>query len=146
MGVCCVVLQSCPDPEVDIREQQCTRYNNETFRGQQYQWEAYVKGRSRYPANRSLSHRLISSLQDDAECELNCKPMGMSYFATLNDSVIDGTPCQYPVDFVHRNHSGRAMCVEGVCKVSERISVFLFFCLLFHQGFFSFCFDNIACV
>lgn len=57
---------------------------------------------------------------DEAECELNCKPIGMNYFALLRDRVIDGTSCVFPVDFVQQNHSGRAMCVDGVCKVSPR--------------------------
>lgn len=61
---------------------------------------------------------------DEAECELNCKPIGMNYFALLQDRVIDGTSCLFPVDFVQQNHSGRAMCVDGICKVSY-ISIFL---------------------
>lgn len=40
-------LQSCPEPETDFREQQCIQYNNQTFRGKQYQWEAYIKGKKR---------------------------------------------------------------------------------------------------
>lgn len=56
---------------------------------------------------------------DDAECELNCKPINMNYFATLNDRVIDGTSCSYPSDHLKRNNTGRAICVEGICKVSN---------------------------
>lgn len=76
--------------------------------------------KNRYFKNSSLIkiHFLFKIPTDDAECELNCKPIGMSYFATLNETVIDGTACSYPVDYVRRNHSGRALCVEGVCKVS----------------------------
>lgn len=48
---------------------------------------------------------------------MNCKPIGMDYFAMLKDRVIDGTSCSFPVDFVRQNHSGRAMCVDGICKV-----------------------------
>lgn len=51
---------------------------------------------------------------------MNCKPIGMNYFALLKDRVIDGTSCVFPVDFVQQNHSGRAMCVDGVCKVSSK--------------------------
>lgn len=54
---------------------------------------------------------------DEAECELNCKPIDMNYFAPLKDRVADGTSCFSPIDFVKQNRSGRAMCVEGVCKV-----------------------------
>lgn len=66
----------------------------------------------------SNENQFVFWCADEAECELNCKPVGMNYFATLNDRVIDGTSCLLPVDFVKQNHSGRAMCVEGVCKVS----------------------------
>lgn len=57
---------------------------------------------------------------DDAECELNCKPVGLSYFATLNDRVIDGTSCFKPSEYLklRRNHAGKAICVDGICKVS----------------------------
>lgn len=57
---------------------------------------------------------------DDAECELNCKPVGLNYFATLNDRVKDGTSCFKPSEFLklRRNHAGKAICVDGICKVS----------------------------
>lgn len=55
---------------------------------------------------------------DDAECELNCKPLGMKYFATLNSTVIDGTPCEKPAEYYRSNYKGRAMCIDGICKVS----------------------------
>lgn len=56
---------------------------------------------------------------EDAECELNCKPIGMKYFATLNRTVIDGTPCSKPMEYFRRNNSKRAVCVDGICKVSN---------------------------
>ncbi|KXJ70926.1 hypothetical protein RP20_CCG022021 [Aedes albopictus] len=90
--------QECPDPTVDFREQQCTSFNNQTFQDKRYIWEAFIK--------------------DDAECELNCKPIGMRYFATLNKTVIDGTPCSKPTEYFRRNNSGRGICVDGICKVS----------------------------
>lgn len=62
----------------------------------------------------------ISLLLEDAECELNCKPKGMKYFATLNSSVIDGTPCFRPAEYYRSNYRQRAMCVDGVCKVSVK--------------------------
>lgn len=80
---------------------------------------------------------------DDAECELNCKPIGMEYFATLDDRVVDGTTCSQPVADVlskrqRRRHgrapddnlattsaspsaARRAICVDGVCKVSGKV-------------------------
>ncbi|XP_036321209.1 thrombospondin type-1 domain-containing protein 4 isoform X3 [Rhagoletis pomonella] len=42
--------------------------------------------------------------------------MGMKYFATLNSSVIDGTPCFRPAEYYRSNYRQRAMCVDGVCK------------------------------
>ncbi|KFB40992.1 AGAP010001-PA-like protein [Anopheles sinensis] len=94
--------QDCPITDGDFREQQCARFNNQTFQDKRYIWEAFVK--------------------EDAECELNCKPIGMRYFATLNKTVIDGTPCIKPTEYFRNNEStvGRGICVEGVCKVGER--------------------------
>lgn len=54
---------------------------------------------------------------DDAECELNCKPVGMRYFATLKEKVIDGTICTRPLLYFKRNVES-AVCVDGICKVS----------------------------
>ncbi|ALC39280.1 CG6232, partial [Drosophila busckii] len=91
--------QPCPAGAGDnFRGEQCAAYNKVDFQGQQYSWEPYIK--------------------DDAECELNCKPMGMKYFATLNDTVIDGTPCQRPAEYYRTQSSAwsRAMCVDGICK------------------------------
>ncbi|XP_030561294.1 thrombospondin type-1 domain-containing protein 4 isoform X1 [Drosophila novamexicana] len=89
---------SCPADSLDIRAYQCAAYNQVDFQGRQYSWEPYIK--------------------DDAECELNCKPLGMKYFATLNDTVIDGTPCQRPAEYYRSKSTrvGRAMCVDGICK------------------------------
>lgn len=69
--------------------------------------------------------QFTAPFSDDAECELNCKPIGMNYFATLNDVVIDGTTCYSSVDFARRIISGRAMCVDGICKVKtfEKITI-----------------------
>lgn len=74
---------------------------------------------------------------DDAECELNCKPIGLEYFALLDERVVDGTACKHPVNELRHNRqrrgggggttapleaqSRRAMCVHGVCKVSEGV-------------------------
>ncbi|EAA14143.3 AGAP010001-PA, partial [Anopheles gambiae str. PEST] len=89
--------QDCPTTDGDFREQQCASFNSQTFQDKRYIWEAFVK--------------------EDAECELNCKPIGMRYFATLNKTVIDGTPCSKPTEYFRRNNSGRGICVEGLCKV-----------------------------
>ncbi|XP_049318094.1 uncharacterized protein LOC125780238, partial [Bactrocera dorsalis] len=88
--------QPCPAALADFRAVQCAAFNEVDFQGQKYTWEPYIK--------------------EDAECELNCKPKGMKYFATLNSSVIDGTPCFRPAEYYRSNYRQRAMCVEGVCK------------------------------
>lgn len=56
-------------------------------------------------------------ITEDAECELNCKPIGSKFFATFNNTVVDGTLCSRP-DIVRKKFKGRSICVEGVCKVS----------------------------
>uniref|UniRef100_A0A182M3Y5 ADAMTS cysteine-rich domain-containing protein n=1 Tax=Anopheles culicifacies TaxID=139723 RepID=A0A182M3Y5_9DIPT len=89
-------MNECPSTDGDFREQQCASFNSQTFQDKRYIWEAFVK--------------------EDAECELNCKPIGMRYFATLNKTVIDGTPCSKPTEYFRRNNSGRGICVEGLCK------------------------------
>ncbi|CAH1112368.1 unnamed protein product [Psylliodes chrysocephalus] len=52
------------------------------------------------------------------ECALNCRATGMNFFATLNKTVIDGTPCLFPIA-----HTGKAapkgtrgICIDGYCK------------------------------
>ncbi|XP_053663428.1 thrombospondin type-1 domain-containing protein 4 [Anopheles marshallii] len=95
--------QECPSTDGDFREQQCASFNSQTFQDKRYIWEAFVK--------------------EDAECELNCKPIGMRYFATLNKTVIDGTPCSKPTEYFRRNNSGRGICVEGLCKAVHNSGV-----------------------
>ncbi|XP_044316123.1 thrombospondin type-1 domain-containing protein 4 [Drosophila rhopaloa] len=86
----------CDAQSPDFRATQCTTYNEIEFHGHRYRWEPYVK--------------------DDAECELNCMPFGMKSFATLNESVIDGTPCQHPAEYYRSQLWDRAVCVDGACK------------------------------
>lgn len=105
------------------------------FQGHKYIWEPYIKGKVHFKCFFSpsvdfenkihvfknvLTHRI-----DDAECELNCKPVGMKYFATLNTTVIDGTMCYHPAEYYRYNYQEGAICVNGICKVSEkRIDLF----------------------
>ncbi|XP_023031562.2 papilin isoform X1 [Drosophila willistoni] len=89
----------CPPESQDFRAKQCSAYNDIDFQGQRYKWEPYIK--------------------DDTECELNCMPSGMKYFATLNDTVIDGTSCYRPAEYYRSNYLSRAMCVDGICKAVQ---------------------------
>ncbi|XP_033236343.1 thrombospondin type-1 domain-containing protein 4 isoform X2 [Drosophila pseudoobscura] len=86
----------CPAKSKDFRSNQCAAYNGIMFEGHKYSWQPYIKS--------------------DAECELNCKPLGMKYYATLNESVINGTPCKRPAEYYRLNFLGRAICVDGICK------------------------------
>uniref|UniRef100_A0A1A9W6T3 ADAMTS cysteine-rich domain-containing protein n=1 Tax=Glossina brevipalpis TaxID=37001 RepID=A0A1A9W6T3_9MUSC len=91
--------QACPYSNEEFRALQCSYYNDMDFQGRKYIWEPYIK--------------------DDAECELNCKPLGMRYFATLNATVIDGTVCYHPAEYYRYNYQDGAMCVSGICKVRK---------------------------
>lgn len=62
---------------------------------------------------------------DEAECELNCKPIGLNYYAMLNERVIDGTSCIRPIESIRVKYTGPAKCVEGVCKVRCDFLVFI---------------------
>ncbi|XP_056633322.1 thrombospondin type-1 domain-containing protein 4 isoform X2 [Diorhabda sublineata] len=90
--------QECPNGR-DFRYEQCASFNNRLFRGNRYQWEPFFKAKD--------------------ECALNCRAIGMNFFATLNKTVIDGTLCLYPI-----THTGKAapkgtrgICIDGFCKV-----------------------------
>ncbi|EDX04551.1 thrombospondin type-1 domain-containing protein 4 isoform X1 [Drosophila simulans] len=89
----------CDEQALDFRASQCSTYNDKDFHGHRYRWEPYVK--------------------DDAECELNCMPFGMKSFATLNESVIDGTPCGHPAEYFRSQFWDRAVCVDGACKAVQ---------------------------
>ncbi|XP_043654552.1 thrombospondin type-1 domain-containing protein 4 isoform X2 [Drosophila teissieri] len=89
----------CDEQSPDFRASQCSTYNDKEFHGHRYRWEPYVK--------------------DDAECELNCMPFGMKSFATLNESVIDGTPCGHPAEYFRSQFWDRAVCVDGACKAVQ---------------------------
>lgn len=107
---------NCPEKDIDFRDQQCKSFNNKLFAGKRYLWETYLKGIRNLQQTTIFSTK-ISLFTDDAECELNCKPIGMQYFATLNKTVIDGTTCTKPSEYFRRRDNGKAICVEGICKV-----------------------------
>lgn len=58
-----------------------------------------------------------------AECALNCRPRGLSFYATLNKTVIDGTPCHHPVAYTGKAapKGTRGVCIDGYCKVGTFI-------------------------
>lgn len=75
---------------------------------------------------RDFPHQLLEfsvydgNFVEEAECELNCRPINQKYFARLREHAVDGTPC-LKVHNPPKNNSSfdRSMCVEGKCKVSE---------------------------
>ncbi|CRK93989.1 CLUMA_CG007515, isoform A [Clunio marinus] len=94
------VNQKCPHPDGDFRAQQCSEFDNQSFRGQTYKWEPYIK--------------------DDAECELNCRPVNQKYFARLREYAIDGTNCSKVHNPPKSNVAyERSVCVEGKCKLKR---------------------------
>lgn len=37
----------------------------------------------------------------------------------MNQSVIDGTPCEKPAVYYTHAYRKKAVCVEGICKVKQ---------------------------
>jgi hypothetical protein len=63
--------------------------------------------------------KALSILVDDAECDLNCRPVNQKYFARLREYAVDGTHCLKILNPPKNNASfDRGVCVEGKCKVS----------------------------
>ncbi len=50
------------------------------------------------------------------QCSLNCRPLGYKFYATLNNSVVDGTRCKLP-----SNEEG--VCINGQCQVRKIIHI-----------------------
>uniref|UniRef100_A0A1A9ZH78 Uncharacterized protein n=1 Tax=Glossina pallidipes TaxID=7398 RepID=A0A1A9ZH78_GLOPL len=105
--------QTCPYSNEKFRALQCSYYNGVDFQGQNP--SVYFENKI-YVFKNALTHRV-----DDAECELNCKPVGMKYFATLNTTVIDGTMCYHPAEYYRYNYQEGAVCVNGICKWDGKI-------------------------
>ncbi|XP_019865966.1 thrombospondin type-1 domain-containing protein 4 [Aethina tumida] len=82
----------------DFRYEQCAAFNNRKFKGNVYHWEPF--------------------LQAPDECALNCRPMGMSFYATLNKTVIDGTSCARPTTSMGAPapRGTKGVCIDGYCK------------------------------
>ncbi|KAL3288917.1 hypothetical protein HHI36_003362 [Cryptolaemus montrouzieri] len=91
--------QECPLGTRDFRHEQCASFNKRKYKGHSYIWEPFPRG--------------------DQECALNCRPIGMNFYATLNKTVIDGTPCLRPITSTGKAapQGTRGVCVVGVCKV-----------------------------
>ncbi|XP_070496473.1 thrombospondin type-1 domain-containing protein 4 isoform X2 [Chironomus tepperi] len=90
--------KKCSNMHNDFRSEQCSEFNNQSYRGKHYEWEPYVK--------------------DGAECELNCKPINQKYFARLKERVIDGTECNIlKQDLNKLDNIYKSVCIEGSCKV-----------------------------
>ncbi|XP_044744505.1 thrombospondin type-1 domain-containing protein 4-like isoform X2 [Coccinella septempunctata] len=91
-------LQECPFGTPDSRREQCSSFNMKKYKGKFYDWEPF--------------------LGVEAECALNCRPAGMNFYATLNKTVIDGTPCSRPISSTGKPapHGTRGVCVSGECK------------------------------
>ncbi|XP_021918079.1 thrombospondin type-1 domain-containing protein 4-like isoform X3 [Zootermopsis nevadensis] len=81
--------QLCPPGSVDFRRLQCETFNGKKFMGQNYLWEPFVDAPNK--------------------CELNCRPVGFRFYATLNRTAVDGTSCRGA-------SNGRWVCVSGLCK------------------------------
>nr|XP_003227484.1 PREDICTED: thrombospondin type-1 domain-containing protein 4 [Anolis carolinensis] len=73
----------------NIREIQCTSYNNKPFMGRFYEWEPFAE------------------VKGSQKCELNCRAMGYRFYVRQAEKVIDGTPC---------DQNGTSICVSGQCK------------------------------
>ncbi|KAJ1526292.1 hypothetical protein ONE63_009444 [Megalurothrips usitatus] len=92
--------QSCPNGNRDFRTLQCEAYNRQNFSGHFYQWEPFL------------------SAPDP--CQLNCRAKGFRFYATLNQTVVDGTSCSpRPQAAAAADRGLRWLCVTGICQVSE---------------------------
>ncbi|XP_066245264.1 thrombospondin type-1 domain-containing protein 4 isoform X1 [Euwallacea similis] len=89
--------EDCPSNR-DFRYEQCAAFNNRPFKGTTYHWEPYYQG--------------------ETECALNCRPVGMKFYATFNKTVIDGTPCYRPVTSTGKSapKGTKGVCIDGYCK------------------------------
>ncbi|KAK9717547.1 ADAMTS cysteine-rich domain [Popillia japonica] len=94
--------QDCPVVQ-DFRAQQCAHFNNRPFKGKIYIWHPYAHVLPQY------------------ECALNCEAVGGGFYARLNETVIDGTPCSNPAKIHGKRASFGALsvCVDGYCQAVD---------------------------
>ncbi|XP_020283783.1 thrombospondin type-1 domain-containing protein 4 [Pseudomyrmex gracilis] len=93
--------EDCPNFSEDLREQQCAKYNGKSYKNRTYVW--------------------VPFLDAPNSCALNCRAVGERFYATLEPTVMDGTPCE-PRNLrgrgisTERNAGERWLCVAGQCK------------------------------
>ncbi|XP_042889225.1 thrombospondin type-1 domain-containing protein 4-like [Penaeus japonicus] len=80
-------VQACPGGYTDFRREQCASFNKTPFNRRFYTWEPYY--------------------DTPDSCALNCRAVGLSFYATLNQTVIDGTACGL--------RGTNKICVAGMC-------------------------------
>ncbi|XP_052756348.1 papilin isoform X3 [Galleria mellonella] len=79
--------QDCPPDSKDFRSEQCSEYDNISFKGIKYKWVPYLNGPN--------------------PCELNCMPRGERFYYRQKAKVTDGTLC---------NDESLNVCVNGTCQ------------------------------
>lgn len=79
--------KDCSSGYTDFRREQCASFNKTPFNRRFYTWEPYY--------------------DTPDSCALNCRAVGLSFYATLNQTVIDGTTCGV--------HGSNRICVIGRC-------------------------------
>ncbi|XP_034240290.1 ADAMTS-like protein 4 [Thrips palmi] len=91
--------QECPRGSLDFRALQCEAHNKHNYSGHFYQWEPFLAAPD--------------------PCQLNCRAKGFRFYATLNQSVVDGTAClpkvTEPAPLLAARRS-RWLCVSGICQ------------------------------
>ncbi|XP_059486899.1 A disintegrin and metalloproteinase with thrombospondin motifs 10 isoform X2 [Neocloeon triangulifer] len=92
----CNTQQLCP-AGTDLREAQCATFDPRPFGGRVFQWKPFLDAPN--------------------QCQLNCRAEGQRFYATLNQSVVDGTACRPPQGPTGRPvATERWVCVSGECK------------------------------
>lgn len=79
--------QECNQGQEPLREQLCSKHNEDVIGGRRYRWIPY--------------------LLHSARCELTCRADGQGFYNSFPDPIVNGTVC---------TKDGSSVCVEGVCK------------------------------
>lgn len=93
--------ERCKAGKQRLRDEQCERFNSVPYRETFYNWVGYEK--------------------EHDECMLFCRAVNSDLFISMNQSVTDGTPCNRPAVYYTLFYRRQAVCVEGICRVSDRI-------------------------